>query len=114
MEPVRSAPVWLVVVGGVVGGSAAGAGCLAQRPQAPVDDPADDARTATIVAESGRWTLENGALSAVVVADDAAGTVDLASFYNKLAGVEYLGGAAGSRRLFRHHVIAGDQTTDVD
>src|SRR5262249_13640051 len=98
----------------VLVGLAACAGCAAQRPQTPVENPIDGVRKATVVAEGGRWTLENGALSAVVVADDAAGTVRLASFFKKLGGGEGLGGAPSARRLFRHHVVAGGQTTDVD
>lgn len=87
------------------------AACATQRPM-PAGDTTFGERKATITEANGRWTLENGALSAVVVA--ASGTVDLASFYNKLAGVEYLGGAAGARRLFRHHVVAGADEVDVD
>lgn len=60
---------------------------------------ANTAASATITKQKTTWTLQNDALRSVIVFSN--GSVEMTSFYNKLADQEYLTGS-GERHLFQY------------
>ncbi len=77
---------------------------------AAVDASLPGAHPARITSSGTKWTLENDALKTVIAFSN--GSIDMTSFYNKRASVEYLA-AKGNRYLFKH-VVEGHELVAND